>query len=43
MEPALKLMEIKNFKGCKNTKIDFGNYNVLIGANGSGKSNYRSV
>ncbi|PKP57919.1 MAG: hypothetical protein CVT89_03695 [Candidatus Altiarchaeales archaeon HGW-Altiarchaeales-2] len=39
MEIDLKLMEIKNFKSCKDIKIEFGNFNVLIGANGSGKSN----
>ncbi|OQX18321.1 MAG: hypothetical protein BWK75_06750 [Candidatus Altiarchaeales archaeon A3] len=39
METDLKHIEIKNFKSCKDTKIDFGNFNVLIGANGSGKSN----
>ncbi len=39
METDLKHIEIKNFKSCKDTKIDFGNFNVLIGTNGSGKSN----
>ena len=35
-------IEIKGYKSIKNQKIDFKNINILIGANGSGKSNFIS-
>ncbi|MDR2679514.1 MAG: AAA family ATPase [Tannerella sp.] len=35
-------IEIKGYKSIKNQKIDLKNINILIGANGSGKSNFVS-
>jgi predicted ATPase len=35
-------IEIKGYKSIKNQRIDFRNINILIGANGSGKSNFIS-
>ena len=38
---GIKSVEIQNFKSIKNSgKIELGNINVLVGANGSGKSNF---
>ncbi len=36
----IKNIEIKNFKSIKNLSVDLGRVNVLIGANGSGKTNF---
>jgi len=36
---TLKKIEIKGFKSIENASIELGNLNVVIGANGSGKSN----
>ncbi len=36
----IKRIEIKNFKSFKDLTIDLNNFNVLIGANASGKSNF---
>jgi predicted ATPase len=35
-------IEIKGYKSIKNQRVDFKNINILIGANGSGKSNFLS-
>ncbi|MBL7251235.1 AAA family ATPase [Alloalcanivorax marinus] len=35
----LKSINLKNFKSILSQKIEFGEFNVLVGANGSGKSN----
>lgn len=35
----IKRVQIKNFKSVVNLPLDLGNFNVLIGENGSGKSN----
>lgn len=34
----LKKVEIKNFKAIENTELDLTDFNVIVGANGSGKS-----
>ncbi|PKP59534.1 MAG: hypothetical protein CVT88_05235 [Candidatus Altiarchaeales archaeon HGW-Altiarchaeales-1] len=43
MELKLKSMLIKNFKSLKDTKIELTDFNVLVGVNGSGKSNIVEV
>lgn len=40
---TLHQVTIKGFKSIKNADIEFGNLNVVIGANGSGKSNLIGV
>src|SRR5208283_2138297 len=37
---AIKTIRVKNFKSFKDVEIQLGNFNVLIGANASGKSNF---
>jgi predicted ATPase len=37
--PALDSLEVEGYKSIRSAKIDLGTINVLIGANGSGKSN----
>ena len=37
---GIKRVEVKNFKSFKDLKIDLGKFNVVIGANASGKSNF---
>jgi len=37
---SIKRIEAKNFKSFKELKIDLGKFNVVIGANASGKSNF---
>lgn len=39
----IKKLYIKNFKSFKEQEIELGNFNVLIGANASGKSNFVQV
>ncbi len=39
----LEQIKIKNFKSIKDATLQFKNINVLIGANGSGKSNFISL
>ena len=39
----IKYIHLENYKSIKNTKIDLTNLNILIGANGSGKSNLISA
>jgi len=36
----IKRIEVENFRSFREIKIDLGNFNVLIGANASGKSNF---
>ncbi|MEM0215799.1 MAG: AAA family ATPase, partial [Archaeoglobaceae archaeon] len=36
----LKEIHVKNFKSLKDCKIELGNLNVLVGKNGSGKTNF---
>ena len=36
----IKRIEVKNFKSFKELKVDLGNFNMIIGANASGKSNF---
>ncbi len=40
---SIKSVEIRNFKSFKDLKIELGNFNVLVGANASGKSNFVSI
>ena len=37
---SIKRIGVKNFKSFKELKIDLGKFNVIIGANASGKSNF---
>ncbi|MDL1957593.1 MAG: AAA family ATPase [Candidatus Desulfofervidus auxilii] len=37
---SIKRIEVKNFKSFKELKINLGKFNVIIGANASGKSNF---
>ena len=37
---AIKTIRVKNFKSFKDVEVHLGNFNVLIGANASGKSNF---
>lgn len=39
----LRQMKVSNFKSFEEIQVDFGRFNVLIGANASGKSNFVSV
>jgi predicted ATPase len=41
--PTLDRIQIKGFKSIRNADLDLGPVNVLIGANGAGKSNFISV
>ena len=41
--PTLESISIKGFKSIRNVKVPLRNINVLIGANGSGKSNFLEV
>ena len=36
-------IKVTNFKSFDNIEIDLGKFNVLIGANSSGKSNFVSI
>ena len=40
---AIKKIKISNFKSFKNLEIELGKFNVLIGANASGKSNFIQI
>jgi len=40
---AIKKIKISNFKSFKDLEIDLGKFNVLIGANASGKSNFIQI
>ncbi len=39
----LKKIEIAGYRSIRNAAVDLGNINILIGANGAGKSNFISV
>lgn len=36
----IQSLRIKNFKSIKETEVTFGNFNVLVGLNGAGKTNF---
>ena len=40
---AIKKIKISNFKSFKNLEIELDKFNVLIGANASGKSNFIQI
>ena len=40
---TIKTIHVKNFKSFKELHVDLGKFNVLIGANASGKSNFIRV
>jgi len=40
---SIKRIEVKNFKSFEELKIDLGKFNVIIGANASGKSNFVNI
>jgi len=40
---TIKTVRVKNFKSFKEARVDLGKFNVLIGANASGKSNFIRV
>ncbi|MDK2795141.1 MAG: hypothetical protein PWQ22_8 [Archaeoglobaceae archaeon] len=40
---AIKKIRVKNFKSFKDLEIELGKFNVLIGANASGKSNFIEI
>ena len=40
---AIKRIEIKNFKSFRHQTIELGQFNILIGANASGKSNFLQI
>ena len=37
---SIKKIKIENFKSFENLEVDLNDFNVLIGANASGKSNF---
>jgi predicted ATPase len=39
MSPKLKSIDVHNYKSFQNTRIDFDNFNVIVGANNAGKTN----
>ncbi len=39
----IKKIKISNFKSFKNLELELGNFNVLVGANASGKSNFLQI
>lgn len=40
---AIKKIKISNFKSFKNLEIELGKFNILIGSNASGKSNFLQI
>jgi len=40
---AINRIEVSNFKSFKDLKLDLGDFNVVIGANASGKSNFIQI
>ncbi|MCK5269463.1 MAG: AAA family ATPase [Sedimentisphaerales bacterium] len=40
---AIKKIKVSNFKSFKNLDVELGSFNVLIGANASGKSNFIQI
>ena len=41
--PTLESISIKGFKSIRDVEVELRDINVLIGANGSGKSNFLEV
>ena len=41
--PTLKQIKVQNFKSFKSAELNVGKFNVLIGANASGKSNFVQI
>jgi len=39
----IKRIEVRNFKSFRDLKVDLGKFNVVIGANAAGKSNFVSI
>lgn len=39
----IKRVEVRNFKSFRDLRVDLGKFNVVIGANASGKSNFVSI
>jgi predicted ATPase len=39
----IKKLRVKNFKSFKDVEVELGNFNVVIGANASGKSNFVQI
>jgi predicted ATPase len=37
--PALVALEVNNYRSLRNVSVEFGDFNVLVGPNGSGKTN----
>ncbi len=37
---AIKRIRVRNFKSFKDLEVELGKFNLLIGANASGKSNF---
>ena len=42
-KPIIKSIHVKGFKSLRDSKVDLSKLNVLIGANGAGKSNFASL
>ena len=40
---SIKKIRVTNFKSFKDLEVELGNFNVLIGANASGKSNFVQI
>ena len=40
---AIKRIKVANFKSFKELDIELGNFNVIVGANASGKSNFTQI
>jgi len=40
---AIRKIRVKNFKSFRDLEVELGNFNVLIGANASGKSNFVQI
>ena len=40
---AITKITLKNFKSFKNLKLELGKFNVIVGANASGKSNFVQI
>ena len=40
---AIKRIKVSNFKSFKELDLELGNFNVVIGANASGKSNFVQI
>ncbi|MBU4305038.1 MAG: AAA family ATPase, partial [Candidatus Omnitrophica bacterium] len=40
---SIKRIRVTNFKSFEKLEVDFGKFNVLIGANASGKTNFVQI